>query len=224
MQAQQILNILKDDWWVIVAICLIFSGIGMFYSYSQTPVYEVSATFALTPNSKNLPETYDLLDSFDTLASRSTVVESYSHILESDIIIGAGAELLGLPASRIEGYEVNSVVLPDSFILSLNVRGTSALLASDLANAIGTASSDYLNSSQEIYVLQRLDMATVPNDPISPNHALNMTLSVLVGIIGGFGFLVLRHNLTQTFKKEQDPAPDLLITTPLHSKVYIPES
>lgn len=201
MQAQQILNILKDEWWVIVAIGFIFSGIGMFYSYSQTPVYEVSATFALTPNSKDLPETYQLLDSFDTLASRSTVAQSYSHILESDLIIGAGAELLGLPASDIEGYEVNSVVLPDSFILSLSVRGTSALLASDLANAIGTASIDYFNA-QKIYLLQPLDVATVENDPISPNHALDMILSAIVGIIGGFGFLVLRKALSRELKKD----------------------
>lgn len=201
MQAQQILNMLKDDWWVIVAIGFIFSGIGMFYSYSQTPIYEASATFALTPNSKNLPETYHLLDSFDTLASRSTVAQSYSNILESDLIVGAGGELLGLPASQIEGYQVNSVVLPDSFILSLSVRGTSALLASDLANAIGTASIDYVNA-QEIYFLQRLDIATVQNEPVSPNHALNMTLSALVGIIGGLGFLVLKNALSSSFIDE----------------------
>lgn len=204
MQAQQILNMLKNDWWVIVAIGFIFSGIGMFYSSSQTPIYEASATFALTPNSKNLPETYHLLDSFDTLASRSTVAQSYSNILESDLIVGAAGESLGLAASEIKDYQVSSVVLPDSFILLLTVRGKSALLASDLANAIGMASIDYVNA-QEIYFLQPLDVATVQNDPISPNHAINIILSALVGITGGLGFLVLKHALTLTNKATMTP-------------------
>ncbi len=201
MQIQQYLKILKDDWWIVVAIFLISVGMGIAYSYSQDPVYETTATFVVNPT-VSIAETYDKLYSIDTLAGRTSLATTYANILESQGRVDAAIALLGLPPEMASGYDIQAVALPDSTVLRLRVEGPSPLLAADLANAIGTVSLDYIGG--EVYELRSLDPAMVESDPISPDHPTDIVLSAIVGLAAGVGFIVLRQLLSQLLNDTQD--------------------
>jgi len=205
MQIQQYIKILRNGWWIILAAVLVFTGLGVVFSYSQTPIYESTATFVVNPTAR-ISETYDLLYSMDTLAGRTSLATTYSNILESRSILDSSVQALNITAEMLEPYKINSVVLPDSNILMLQVQGPSPALAADLANAIGTAGVDFVSSLQAIYELRRLDQAVVETEPVSPNHLVNIGLSMIVGFSGGLAFLILREILAQAFSPEEDPA------------------
>lgn len=219
MQIQQYIKILRNGWWIILAAVLVFTGLGVVFSYSQTPIYESTATFVVNPTAR-ISETYDLLYSMDTLAGRTSLATTYSNILESRSILDSSVQALSITAEMLEPYKINSVVLPDSNILMLQVQGPSPALAADLANAIGTAGVDFVSSLQAIYELRRLDQAVVETEPVSPNHLVNIGLSIIVGFSGGLAFLILREILAQAFSPEvipaaSEPKPGMPSTSPL---------
>lgn len=202
MQIQQYVRILREGWWIVFASVLIFTGLGILFSYSQTPIYEATATFLVNPTAR-ISETYDLLYSMDTLASRTSLATTYSNILESRSILESAVQSLGISLDALQEYTINSVVLPDSNVLMLQVQGPSPELAADLANAIGTSGVEFVGGVQAIYELRQLDTAEVELEPISPNHLVNIALSMIVGLSGGMAFLILREILSQAFRGEE---------------------
>ncbi len=196
MQIQYYLRVLRETWWVVVAIALVSAGLGLAYSYSQRPLYEATATFVVNPGTR-IADTYDLLYSIDTLAGRTSLATTYSNILKSQVIIKAAAASLGLPFEMTADYDINAVVLPDSSVLLLRVQGPSPVTAAALANAIGDSGLEYIRNLQEIYELRRLDPAAVVPEPISPDHQTNLLLSIMIGLAGGVAFAILRQLLLQ---------------------------
>ncbi len=202
MQIQQYFKLLQGGWWIIVAMILVFTGMGIVFSYSQTPIYETNASFVVNPT-MGIAETDDLLYSLDTLAGRTSLATTYSAMLESRANIETAATSLGIPFEMLADYDINAVVLPDSNVILLQIKGSSPELAADLANAIGTASVEYIGGLQAIYELRRVDLAIVEPDPISPNHPIDIALAAIVGMAGGMGFVVLRQILAQATKGDQ---------------------
>lgn len=205
MQVQQYLKILKEGWWIVLAAVLIFAGLGMMFSYSQTPIYEATATFLVNPTGR-VSETGDLLYSLDTLSSRTSLATTYSNILESRSILDSAVQSLEISPETLQAYSINSVVLPDSNVLMLQVQGPSPELAADLTNAIGTAGVEFVGELQAIYELRHLDLARVEPEPVSPNHLINIALSIIIGFSGGMAFLILREILSQAFSGEDAAA------------------
>ncbi|MBI1879542.1 MAG: hypothetical protein HYR94_15205 [Chloroflexi bacterium] len=215
MQIQPYLRIVREGWWIIIAMILVSSGIGLAYSYSQIPKYEATATFVVNPSAR-IADTYNLLSSLDTLAGRTGLATTYANILQSQIVIEQAVSLLNLPPTILSDYQIKAVVLPDSSILLLQIQGPSPILVADLANAIGTAGLEFVSKLQEIYELRRLDMAVAPDEPISPNHITNIALSGIIGLVGGVGFVILRQLLMQTLTEQPQSE-----TSP--AKVALPE-
>lgn len=205
MNPQQYLRTLWETWWLIVALVLIGIGAGLWYSYTQTPVYEASATFVVNPGAR-IAQVDDLLYSIDTLAGRTSLATTYSNILKSRTILEVAVTSLNLPLTILSEYKINSVVLPDSNVLLLQVQGPSAVLAADVANAIGSAGLEYISGLQEVYELRRLDTAIVDPVPVSPNHPTNIALSAAIGLMGALGFIILRQFLLQAESERQVPA------------------
>ena len=204
MELRQYFDVLKRGWWIIVAMMLAVSGLGVFYSYSQTPIYESTANFVVNPTLR-VNDTGDMLYSLDTLASRTTLATTYANILSSRTTVETAAAALGVSPALMEDYTVSAVVLPDSNIIQLTVDGPSPTLAADLANEIGKIGEQKVRNLQEIYELRLVDTA-IPNDePISPNHPIDITLSVMVGIAGGLAFVTLREILAQTLEQPYQP-------------------
>ena len=50
-----------------------------------------------------------------------------------------------------------------------------------------------------------MDTAIPNNEPISPNHPIDITLSAMVGIAGGLAFVILREILAQTLEQPRPP-------------------
>ncbi len=215
MEIRQYWEILKKGWWMVVAMMLIVTGIGAYYSYLQIPIYESTAKVVVNPTG-NVSGTGDMLYSLDTLASRTTLATTFANLLNTRTSIEAAAVSLGVNPLHLEDYTISVVVMPDSNVIQVQVQGPSPELSADLANAIGKIGEQSVRNLQNIYELRLIDKAIAEYDPISPNHPLDITLSLMVGLAGGLAFIILREILTQAFA---DSNP----TTPLNA-IYIPTS
>ncbi len=187
-----------QSWWILLAAVCLSAGAGLAFSYSQRPVYKAETTFIANP--KMDADSGELLDRIDILARRTGLVTNYCEILQSTLIADQAIAILNVPASAIAPYDISCVVLPDASVLQLEVEGPSPLLAADLANALGAAGLSYLTNLYDIFELRQLDPATPPDQPDSPNHLTDLTLSIILGLVGGVGFIVLRQTLLDYFQ------------------------
>jgi len=198
MEVQQYIRTVRDGWWIIIAALLFSVSLGMLYSFSQTPMFEATATFVANPSTR-IADSGDILSSLDTLARRSGLVSTYCTVLSSDAILEQGVAALGIAKEMVENYIVSCVVLPDSSILALRAQGPSPYMVADLANAVGASGLTYITSLQDIFELRRLDLAVVNTDAISPNHPVDVILAAVIGLMGGVAFLFLRQALERPF-------------------------
>jgi capsular polysaccharide biosynthesis protein len=210
MNLRELARAFLQNWWILLAVVLITTGTATAFSYNSDPVYEASATFVANP-SMRLSSADDVLYSLDTLASRSTLVNTFCEILTSRAILrqaGAGLELGNdLLARFINGSEnasVECVIMPESSVIRLILQGPSPNLTSDLTNAIGAEGIRYIGGLQEVYELRVLDSAIPDSDPVAPNHVFDIGFGLAVGLIGGASIAALRFGLQNR--------PDLLKT------------
>jgi capsular polysaccharide biosynthesis protein len=203
------LQIIISGWWIIIGTTLFGTGGAYLYTYSQPNIYESSATYVA--RSKLLTsDPRDLVDSLDTLSSRTTVVSTYCEILRSNAIIEEASHSLGLTREATSGYQSSCVVFTDSTVVELTVRGRSPYLATDLANAIGNSGLEYINSLQEIYDLSPLDTAAIDTDPVAPNHQLDIIIAAGVSLLGGCALAFLNWWLSSL--RAVQAAPTELLT------------
>jgi CheY-like chemotaxis protein/capsular polysaccharide biosynthesis protein len=203
MEIQQFLQALRRNWWIVVVMLLLSTGFALIFSFTQAPVYEATGKLVANP-SLQVSNTDDLLYSLDTLSDRTTLVTTYCDILESQGIFLSAAAQLNLPADIIAEYvadktlatySVNCVVLPDSSVLQLTVQAPSAALATELAKTIGNLGIDYVKSLQGIYELRFLDAPAALPNPVSPDHLVNGTLGIAIGLLGGLAIIFLQQTL-----------------------------
>ena len=197
MKLQDYIQAFIKDWWILAAAVLIGVGGTFFYSYTRPAQYESVASFVASSRLRTT-DPGDLINSIDTLTARSGVVTTYCEVLRSQAIIDQATASIGVsPESVLNTYDVSCVVLPDSSVLQLSVRGPSDELVTDLANAIGNVGVQYVSNLQEVYELRRLDTATLPENPVLPNHLIDITLGLILSITAGIALIILRMTLNE---------------------------
>ncbi len=207
----QYLKALQRYWWLIVAMVMLAVGAGVSYSSSQTSIYETKIAFLASPNLA-ITDVGDLINGLGTIVRNSGIMVTSCEILESETIRMQAAQTLGVPLDVVNDYDVDCVLLPDTTVLQMRVRGESPELAADLANAIGSTGVVYINDLYEIVKVIILDSAKVNDDPISPNHVVNIVMSAAIGFVGALAFIVLRETLVQLFgSSDKQDKGDLIL-------------
>lgn len=194
MKAHNISNIIKRSWWLILALMLITSGIGLYLSHTQTRTFQAKSTFVVDPISGDAQAN---ISRINTLNRDSKVVTTFCGILSSSDTFNQALAFVDVPLDAASGYSTSCLVQPNSNVLDVKVTGPSAVLAAHLANAIGDVSKTGQNSLQSEYTINNLSVAKVNNRAISPDHLVNTVMAALVGLFAGLMLIFLGSFLTQ---------------------------
>lgn len=183
-------RILMGGWWIIVATAVLAAVGAAIITASADQIYESSARYIVSPNPIMFEDSDLERRSLDTL-DNSGILITYAEVFGSNRMRQAGRDDLGLTAADMEGYNVTAVNLPQTKIIELTVRGTSPQQAHDLTEAIGSASTDYLENLFEIYQVSQLDSASVPNNPINVSPIRNAGIAGILGFVAGVALAFL---------------------------------
>lgn len=201
MEINIFLRTLQRGWWIIVFIMLAAVNLSLLVSYLTPPVYETSSRYVVSPNAGVYNNTWDIVDSLDTLDRRS-IINTYKELLASPSIYGKGLELQDINPTILEtNYSVEVVVVPDTNILKLTVDGPDPDMVVKIANAIGAEALDYVNNLYPVYNFSVLDSPERPLTPIRPEPVKNAGLALLVGAILGVGLSFSREQLQSVFDR-----------------------
>jgi diguanylate cyclase (GGDEF)-like protein len=188
MEIRYYFQMLQRGWWIILLVMLMALTVSLGMSYVAIPQYEAKARFILAPSQQVL-NSPDILRSLDTL-DRTSVVSTYAEVMNSTRILNDAAALMGANPNDFGDYTILAVVLPSSSVLELTVTGPNPEATAAIANSIGYQTISYTKKLNQVYNLDFLDVAPVPEDSFSPQPVRDAGLSLALGAMAGI-FLVI---------------------------------
>lgn len=207
MELSDYIRILRKNWLIIVALALVCIGAAAVFSLTRTPLYEAeSKVFVSTQGGSSIGE---LQQGSNFSEARVT---TYVNLIDTPIVISPVIEQLGLDMTPGQlAQEVTASAPLNTTLINITVQDADPQQAADIANALGeslTVAVDEIETpaGEEVspVKLTRVQDATAPAAPTSPNVPLNLALGALVGLALSIGVAVLREVLDNRIRSARD--------------------
>jgi diguanylate cyclase (GGDEF)-like protein len=201
MEVNIYLRAFQRGWWIIVLLALAAMNFSLLVSYFTPPVYETSSRFVVSPNAAVYSNSWDIVDSLDTLDRRS-IINTYKELLASPAVYRTNPELQNMSSAELDSrYNIVAVVIPDTNILKLTVEGPDPDGVVLVANAVGKEALEYINKLYPVYNFSILDEPDIPTKPIRPEPVGNAALALLIGTVLGTALAFSREQLQFSFDR-----------------------
>ncbi|WP_104130464.1 polysaccharide biosynthesis tyrosine autokinase [Cryobacterium sp. N21] len=208
MELRDYIRILRKSWLLIVALTLVAVAAASVFSITTTPKFSaISKVFVSTQSSGT---TSDLVQGNSFTVAR---VKTYSGLATTPLVLLPVIEGLNLdliPAALADAISVSAPL--DTSIIDITVTDADPVRAADIANAVSQSLTENVQQIEKPddpgaaapVKLTRVQVASVPNAPVSPNVPLNLALGALVGLALGVGLAVLRETLDIRIRSQRD--------------------
>lgn len=193
MEIRLYFQMLRRGWWIILLTTLVALVSALGISYVMVPKYQAVARFIITPGSVLITGS-EVVNSLQAL-DRQSLTTTYVEVMDSNRVFNDALTSLNLQATQVEEYTYEVEVLSNSSVLELRVAGPDAQVATRLANALGEQTILFTRSLNQVYTVDFLDRAVVPDEPISPKPLLNAGLAVALGLICGAALAIVNEQL-----------------------------
>lgn len=207
MELADYLRILRKSWILILLLALVSVAAAATYSILQTPLYSAESKVFVSTESGGT--TSELVQGSTFTQAR---VKTYSSLVETPIVLLPVISSLDLELTTGElAGSIEASAPLDTTLIVITVTDPDPVLAADIANATSQSLTAVVEeiettpgNSESPVRLTRVQDATVPAVPVSPNIPLNIALGLLVGLAIGVGVAVLREVLDNRIRNERD--------------------
>lgn len=200
IRLDELLEILKNKWLMIVAITLLSTIISAGVSFFIiSPEYE-SSTKVFIGKDERENQNYSQND----VLMYQKLMKTYSETIKTKDLISRGLKDIGL---NIEPSEVlkrlTVVAVSDTQILQIKYKSKNPNEAKAVVNGI---SDEFIKTSKELVPngnIKVIEAVEVPDKPITPNKKMNIAIAFLLGLMVGIGLAFLLEFLDNTFKNKE---------------------
>lgn len=198
---REIFDILMNRWLMIVSLTIgaaIIAGIVSFFII--TPQYETSTTMIVS-----YKQDQGSLMNFNELQMSQKLVATYSQIAKSERIADAVIEKLDLDLSTAElNGKITVSQVESTEILKISVKDEDPEVAALIANTEADIFKEEINNMMEVDNVSTIDVAKVPESPVSPNKMMNIAIATVLGLMVGVGIAFVLEFLDRTYKVPTD--------------------
>lgn len=220
-------RVLRRGWLLVLTLTAAGGLLAAVVTWQATRMY--AATVTMVVSTAGGGSTDLSADEGGQLSAQR--VRSYAKLVASDRVAAAVIGRLHLTESPdLLRSRIVTQAVPDTLLLRVSVRDSSAPRAERLADAVGTAFSAAVAQVEAPGPGQRpaarvtvWEAARPPAGPVTPRPARNLALGLLCGMVAGLGAMFVRYRL---FNTRCDPAEAAAITDrpALGSIVFEPEA
>lgn len=201
MTTAEVLKLLRQSWWLIIAIALLSGGAAFGLTRLQAKVYQAEATILVA----RAPQPGGQVSLQDIQASQS-LTRTYASLVTSREALSLALPKLGGTSLAVDDLEsqVEADPIRDTQLITISVEDTDPVRAARIANAVAEAFPEYLDrvrtgqtgaglSLDPVVVARR---AAPPEGPVRPSVPLNTALGVIAGLVlgGVAGLARLRYD------------------------------
>jgi diguanylate cyclase (GGDEF)-like protein len=159
-------------------------------------IYETSSTYVIRPRSELILDD-EFVKALDTVSRRIEINTTFAEVAQSDLIKDAAIAQLDLTKDERQKLAASASVLAGTNILEISAQGKHPELVRDFAIAVGVETVKYVGNLYDVFELESLDIASVPEEPSIPNLLLNLFFAVIIGGSIGVGLVYVSRYLSR---------------------------
>jgi succinoglycan biosynthesis transport protein ExoP len=175
----------RGRWWLVVAILLVVLAIDVGVTLRSPRMYQARASLLIGPSTTVDPG--QLVYSVDALG-RAMIVGTYANVLDTDLVRREAIEQADAASDPADpDIQVRATALADSAVVQVTAVAPDPRLAADVANAVGRVGQLRMSQLYPMYALTIVTQATPPTKVFEPDVKRNLSLGLLLGVLGGVG-------------------------------------
>jgi capsular polysaccharide biosynthesis protein len=201
-----VLRMLSRRLWLILLFILVFMGVAIGYSLTQTPKYE--ASIKILVGQRQVGDASNSNLSASDLQGLQILTKTVAEAINTLPVTQAVVEELNLPMKPDDvSANLGVVLVPETQFIEVTYEDSNPVRAQQVVNAYGDAIAKQMSdistvaSSVTVTVWER---ATVPEDPVSPKPALNGLLGLALGALLGVSMALLVENLRGSLRSAEE--------------------
>jgi capsular polysaccharide biosynthesis protein len=163
-----------------------------YFTITSPPVYEATSQLIVIPSADVFTNYNDVRNAITSL-DNANITNTYAEIAQSSTIMDVAQSITKLKS--FNDYIVSSNVESQTSIVTITVEGPDPEGVYTLANVISEQTIEYVSDYFEVYNLQQLDKATLPEMPIRPVVKFNLMLGIILGLGASIVFTYLGEYL-----------------------------
>ena len=204
----------------ILYILLVAIMLGIIYTLNFVkPVYTSTTTLVLATSENS--ETSNSITTTDIILN-SKLVSTYSELVKSNNILRQVIANLGLDIEEESlRKNINVSAVTDTELIKIDVTTEEPEDAALIANEIANVFTEKVTEIYNISNIHVMDTAKVSTTPSNVNHAKDIMIFTLTGIIVAIAYVILANMLDATIKSPAEVEKlfdvPVLASMPLHS-------
>lgn len=202
MDLRDFIRVVRLRWLAIVAFIVIGLALASAYTFLQTPLYKAKSQLFVSVKAGA-----SALDASQGNAFAEKRVLSYVSLATSPKVLDAVARDLDLSGGAEDLVEKITATTPSQTVLiEISATDPDPGLAARIANSCAEQLIKAVNEVEDVDVV-RLNVfqeAAAPDAPSSPRVRLNLALGMFLGLLVGFGYVLLRQALDTGIRTQAD--------------------
>lgn len=202
----EIFEALKKRWLLIVSITLVATLISIILNFFVIkPVYETSTKVFIGKEENNL-EGYNSND----IQMYQKLLQTYAETIKTKEVIKAAINNVNADLT-VKGIKESLVITPvsDTQILQIKYENKNPEIAKEILENI---TNEFIILAKELVPngnVRVIEFVELPEEPVSPNKKMNITITFLLGLMVSVGLVFLIEYLDNTFKNKEDLESEL---------------
>lgn len=203
---EEIFKVLKNRWKLILLFVLssiLVASIVLFFLID--PLYEIN-TKVFIGKEENQQKEYNISD----IQMYQKLLKTYAEIIKTEDLITKSIEKDHLKIETKEALNNLTVVsLADTQILELKYRSKSP---DEAIKLISSLKDEFIKLSLELVPngnIEVIEEARFPTNPISPNKKMGFLISIVLGLVLGFGTTFFVEFMDNTYKNKESLEKEL---------------
>ena len=218
MRVEDYWRIFRHGWYIVLIAAIIGGLLGYGYSLLQPKVYTATAqSFVAISSTSSVND--NIVSGAQFIQQR---VNSYSQLISSPEVLDPVIAELGLPETSQElSKQVTASSPPLTVLINVTAMYGNAELAAKIANAAAVQLGKSVvaletpeGATASPVKVKLTDPAIAPKAQSSPKTINNTALGLLIGLLLGLGWLLLRNALDTSVKQQED-VEEMTGATPL---------
>lgn len=198
----EVLKILfKRAWILIICVVVFTAGAFVITNYLIDKKYTSSVSLYVQLNK----EDSEKMVSLNELYYAKEVVSTYMEILRTDSFMKNVTEESGLSYSASELKNLTTISsVNKTEIFKVEVTTTNPKHSYILADTVARLAPYKIMEIENADAVRLIDPATMPENPSSPNKAMNMLIGIMLGLIIGTVMAIVIEYSDKRIKNEED--------------------
>lgn len=206
LDLKDLFELLLSKIYYIIAIMMIFIGIGSIYTFAFTkPMYSSYTTLVLTVSDTNTGSLQSNSITTNDITLNSKLVSTYSALIESKNVLRQVISNLEIDMnenSLKKNIHVTSV--SDTELIKITVTNENPENSAKIANEIANVFSKEVTKLYNINNIHVVDEAEISNSPSNINHIKDIVIFAFIGIVVAIGYVLLINMIDTTIKSTDD--------------------